>query len=277
MSLRALLKKYQLHRASILSDNLDRVLSASQHIQNAQATMKDMKNHIEHNQFESVLDAIDFFKRIKQVPQEDLIYEVKVNAFLINKPFSNKSAQLKYCAKEMKMLNQFTQNHSEFMQYCVMQRTDLDIYYFKRPTEAITFECTEPFFRDPIFYTARDLTLSRLNAYKKYAFFLKDEHSQILDSSKYSKSNQTSKGILEWTSNRIDLTELIYALYHSRSINNGKIDIAQITTAFEGLFKIELGDVYKTYSDIKHRKRSVTKFLDTLSNTMKSEITHSDF
>jgi hypothetical protein len=78
--------------------------------------------------------------------------------------------------------------------------------------------------------------------------------------------------IFKWTDKKIDLVELIYALYASRSLNNGKVDIADIATFFEKSFQLEIGDVYRKYIEIKNRKFETTKYLDHLSEILRKKI-----
>lgn len=89
--------------------------------------------------------------------------------------------------------------------------------------------------------------------------------------------NHTSLDInLRWTANKTDLVELIYGLYHSASINNGKASIQEIATTLENLFKIDLGDVYRTYSEIRNRKLIQIKFLDLMKSSLQNKINELD-
>lgn len=54
--------------------------------------------------------------------------------------------------------------------------------------------------------------------------------------------------------------ELIYALFGTKAINNGQIEIKEIAETFEIMFNIKLGDYCRTFQEIKRRKLSNTKF-----------------
>lgn len=58
--------------------------------------------------------------------------------------------------------------------------------------------------------------------------------------------------LLHWTSDKIDLVELIYAIAHS--INNGTASIEAIKNCFEYIFQINLGKIYDRVDDIKVRE-----------------------
>lgn len=60
------------------------------------------------------------------------------------------------------------------------------------------------------------------------------------------------------------MTELIYALHQSNSINNGPAEIKQIAKELDEVFIYDLGGFYRIYTEIR-RKKSRTKFLNHLS------------
>jgi hypothetical protein len=48
-------------------------------------------------------------------------------------------------------------------------------------------------------------------------------------------------------------------------LNLGQTDIKEIAETLQNVFHYELGDFYKTFSEIRGRQKSKTKFLDELS------------
>jgi hypothetical protein len=79
-----------------------------------------------------------------------------------------------------------------------------------------------------------------------------------------------------WTASKTAITELIYALYSNGSLNNGAADINTITSSFEDFFNIKLDNIYKTYSEIKGRKNSKTRFLEELTLNLQHKINKED-
>ncbi len=115
--------------------------------------------------------------------------------------------------------------------------------------------------------------------------FIRTEKEYILFCIKYislqKKEDDKSKMIktqvrLLWTATKIDLVELIYALYHARCINNGEAEIKNITEAFESLFNIDLGKYYRTYIDVTRRKINRSKFLSSLITLVEKEMIERD-
>lgn len=88
------------------------------------------------------------------------------------------------------------------------------------------------------------------------------------------RSSQSNN--LQWTGTKSALTELIYALYYSNVFNNGNVEIKEIVRAFQEALHFDLGDVYKTYSEIKSRKLRRTKFLEELAVSLRSQMEASD-
>ena len=73
---------------------------------------------------------------------------------------------------------------------------------------------------------------------------------------------------LKWTDNKNALIELIYGLHTQGVFNNGKTEIKDIAKYFEKMFGIELGDYYRSYLELRTRKISKTKFIDTLRDNL---------
>ncbi len=77
---------------------------------------------------------------------------------------------------------------------------------------------------------------------------------------------------VKWTGEKVDLIELVYAIYYSNKVNNGNVTLKQIVKLMEYSFSIELGDPYRTYSGIKDRQNSQARFLEELLQKFKEQI-----
>lgn len=234
------------------------------------ALLKDLKIVILKYGFGSLSEEIQFFKHTKQVPFNHLIYYLKVYEF---KNRINKMANSHWQEFIKEMRNgsyQFLMGHIDFVNYIDQGQTHLDIPYFTRGRSVqIMMIHTEDYFYDKDFNTSHDLLLAKVQANKRFIDYL-DDHS-------LQHSNNIQKSKLKWTSSKVALTELIYALYHSGALNNGNLEIKDVAYGMQKLFNFELGDFYKTYSEIKLRKSSRTKFLDELSYRLNNEINKYDF
>jgi hypothetical protein len=81
---------------------------------------------------------------------------------------------------------------------------------------------------------------------------------------------------LEWTESKSALVELIYALHYQGAVESSKAGIKEIAACFESLFRIELGDYYRTFTDIKLRKSGRAKFLESLKDNLLKKLDEAD-
>jgi hypothetical protein len=238
--------------------------------------LNTFKKEVVKSGFKSVNEEIVFFKTIKQVPLIDLIYFSEIRSFEIQFPKGDSHQQRKYIKKKLGKLNRFFLYNMDFGQYIQSEQTHLDQQYFTRDYfDNLPITSSKFYFQDPDFCTSYDMLLGKLKAYDQFIIYLQNR----LATSKQTKghsidvSNQVD---LQWTSTKTALTELIYALYHGRAINNGKTDIKVIASILEKVLHFDIGDFYKTFSDIKSRKISRTKFLDDLSAGLLSHMNNSE-
>ncbi|MNY64948.1 RteC protein [compost metagenome] len=72
------------------------------------------------------------------------------------------------------------------------------------------------------------------------------------------------------------MIELAYALHQSNCFNGGNIEFSEIMRSFEKTFEIDLGNYYKTVTEIKDRKNGRTKFLNMLSANLNQHFKNAD-
>ena len=72
------------------------------------------------------------------------------------------------------------------------------------------------------------------------------------------------------------MIELIYALHSTDAINNGTADIKDIAYFVERIFRIDLGNYYRAFLEIRMRKNGRTKFLDTLKEELIKRMDETD-
>ncbi len=80
------------------------------------------------------------------------------------------------------------------------------------------------------------------------------------------KQNRTSIGI-NWTGNKTDAIELVFALYTSGNFNNGKAEAKQLIRVFEESFQFKLDNYYDLLKKIRMRKGNRSSFLGSLKET----------
>jgi hypothetical protein len=70
-----------------------------------------------------------------------------------------------------------------------------------------------------------------------------------------------------WTAGKNELTELIYALYADRCLDDGRITLSRTISYMELLFNIDLGNAMRNFADMKVRN-TPTPFLDRLKTRL---------
>ena len=178
---------------------------------------------------------------------------------------------------ELDKLEKYFTENLEFYQYIRNNMMYLDDKYFVRGKLDIRlYVDTFIYDADPDFSTSHDYKVSKILANDLLSIYLKSEIS-FLERKEYS-SNKTfiiSKGKYTWTDSKTALTEFIYAIHSVKCINHGNIEIKEIANFMESLFKMDLGDFYRDYLQIKNRQNP-TKFLDSLKASLIKRIDEQD-
>lgn len=256
------------HQLSAVENSNTSTLKKSQEaIMLCRDLLSGLKQDIKQNPFTSIDNEIGFFKETKQIPLSNLIYHLEIYAFESLFLKATEKMQQKLLEKAQNKAHRFFIEHLDFINYIEQGQTHLDAHYFTRNHSShLSMMQAQDYFFDMDFNTSHDLLLGKTNAFKRFSSYLAN-HNTCNGNSIGPKETQ-----LKWTSSKVALTELIYALYHSRVINYGNSDIKDIAMVFQNSFNFELGDFYKTYSDIRGRKNDRTKFLDELSMALTSEM-----
>ena len=119
--------------------------------------------------------------------------------------------------------------------------------------------------------TTHDYRVALIMANDLFSVHIEDKLDEINTSCNI--NHPSLKSNLNWTGNKIDLVELIYALHHQKVINGGNTDIKELTLHISKVFNIELDEnVYRWYLDIKNRKKIRTKFLFGLAENLNNKI-----
>ncbi len=242
------------------------LFKAEKGIAHTEKCIKVLRERVLEKGFFSKAEEIIFFKHIKPQFFSKLIYYVKLYNIESKRPRNGIKYQIKYLKHQINKLQIFFNENLEFYYYYRRGATTLDEHYFIRgksnmrsPTQLIHF------FSDQDFSTSRDSAVSTIMAFEMLIVYLEQEIEKLESLSKASKSvlsNHHSK--LTWTGNKTELIELIYALQSSGRINSGNADIKEMAILFEKIFHLDLGNYYHTFTEIRARKSSRTKFLDRL-------------
>ena len=238
--------------------------------------IKYCRNILEKYRKEIYLDGfpdtpaeILFFKIQKQIPLTCLAYYSNLYSYLNNLPKGGKKFQESFIELEINRLNNFFLNESEFSRYMELNQNHLDEFYFTRKFNFNLASKTYLFYTDPNYNTSHDLVLAELNANKLYLKFLQQQFNNMNNSIEVNFSSTTK---LQWTESKAALIELIYALHEQKAFNGVKVDLKDIASFFQNVYEFDKADVYRTFTELKSRKKSQTQFLDELSFNLSSRM-----
>ena len=233
--------------------------------------LTEMKNHISENGFSNDNEEIEFFKTIKPQILGKLIYYNKVFRIETSSPVMDGKMYFKYFSNELQELKQEFKEHSynsDFYRYYRSGRTDMDHIFFQLGNIDINFGLNSFVFEiDTNFSTYYDYKVAKIISNELlYNYLLSkttpDESEDLLFVN--SRNNKT----LFWSESKNALIELIYALYASGAIANGRTGISQISRVFQSCFNVQLTDIHHAFHRMKDRTGERTLFLKQLISSL---------
>ena len=183
-----------------------------------------------------------------------------------SRPIGSDTVQKEFTLKQLDVLKDYFDKNIDFYRYYRAHRTDLDKHYFLRSQPDIeTYFDSFYFERDRKFSTGFDLKVATILANDMLSNYLNAELVKESLPNKHQFDNTNIQKVkAKWTGSKVALIELIYAFHASKCINNGNSDLKKMTSFVENLFDIDLGDVYRTFIEIRGRKGSRVQCLDDL-------------
>lgn len=257
---------------TILGASETMLTKASNGILACNKTLAELKEIVDKKDFNTVPEEIDFFKNVKPIPMSLLIYFTEVRSCELRMPKAGNTYKIQFLQKELRKINKFFHRNADFVHYMEQGYSYLDHQFFTRNhRNNFPFTPMTDYYQFPEFSTSQDILWAKVKAMYRFIHYirqalkrLKVDDSDIFEEKKHK--------VLVWTGPKTALTELIYALFSNGAINHGAADINTITDSFEDFFNIKLENVYKTYSEIKARKSSKTKFLEELTLNLQQKI-----
>ncbi|MBI9040219.1 RteC domain-containing protein [Lutibacter sp.] len=259
-------------------ENDDILITSEKCITKIRQALKETRKIVLTNEFKSKSDEIEFFKIIKPRLVSKFIYYAKIFKVISKVPKGNVKVQKKYLENELRVMQTYFNDHLLFYHYYQKNGHHSDELFFLRKNKNINIQFDfEESYSDDEFTTNLDTTFSKFKAFEKAIIYFNAEIVK-LDSNQNNNSYylNNKKSNLTWTAKKVYLVELIYALFGTKAINNGQIEIKEIAETFEIMFNIKLGDYYRTFQEIKRRKLSNTKFLRQLSANLEKQIAESE-
>lgn len=220
--------------------------------------------------FPDLKSEIEFFKEFKPHLLGLLIqYDLQLS-FLLDYQACLIEELETFIKREVEKINHFFSVHREIVTYMQLNRSEMDEFYFLRKSKkSVSCVRSYRFGYDKHFTTSHDTFVAEINAYTRYLIFLK---RQLAPSSKDILAPAKK---LDWTGSKVALTELGFALHHSKVIGNGNTSLKVVMDSLENFTGVKLGDYHHT--SIRFRNRSnPTKFLTELQEGLTNWIENLD-
>ncbi|SHG25768.1 RteC protein [Salegentibacter echinorum] len=256
--------------------NLNEFSNVEEGIKISRKYLQKLRVVLRENNFINKENEILFFKKQKPFIYGQLKFYAKLYKYLLQKPRGTDKSKRKYLDTEIKKLQEYYYHNAEFIKYYRQNATFLDEFYFLRGNDNIgLLSDTSHFYTDAEFSTSHDNAVAKILAYD---LLLNHYTNELNDLKKSTRKISNNEKLLEslsltWTSNKIDLIELIYSLIASGTV---KGDIKDLATAFEKIFDINLGNYYRSFLEIRGRKEDYARFLDLLKTSLLKKIKEAD-
>lgn len=236
-----------------------------------QDLLSGMKKQVLEHHFTESNEEIEFFRIIKPQILGKLIYYNKVYRIETSCPVNGGKMYYKYFSGELQHLKNEYKEHicnSDFYRYYRSGRTDRDHDFFKLGRINLNTGLNSFIFEvDTQFSTYYDYKVSRIIADELLYNYLIIKTNPVDKPDMVLQNAESTKDIL-WTESKNALIELIYALYVSGAISHGKTGIRKISSLFQIVFRIQLGDIHHAFHRMKERAGNRALFLEQLKSSL---------
>ena len=236
-----------------------------------------IKKLVSQSDFKSEQEEIMFFKELKPLFTAKLIYCNSVYKIETKKPFGSARILKKYYNKELDKLKLYFDNNLDFYKYYRTGSTYLDYKYFVRGKFDIKLSLDNYYFEtDTKFTTSHDFKVAKILANDLIQLYLENQLIQLDQKQDKTKSQRNPNAKLTWTSSKVALTELLYALQTEGVFNNGTADLKLIAEYLEEVFNIDLGQYRRTFLEIRVCKEERAKFISSLRDKLLKRMDDTD-
>ena len=231
--------------------------------------INELKIFIRNYSFKNEQEEILFFKELKPSVCCLLLYYIRLYHIEERRLGKTDFAQSVYLSKELKQVEKNNEQIGNFYQYYKSGNTNFDYLYFCRGSYNILLDTScNSFEKERFFSTNHDYDVANIMANDLLKNYLIAEADKLNSQLYYQAIDVMYNHKMQWTDSKTSLVELIYALYSSGCINNGNISLKKMAQFTEAMFQIEIGDPYRTFLEIRGRKKSRTAFLDEMKNKL---------
>jgi hypothetical protein len=238
--------------------------------------IQDLRELVLQGGLTSTEEEIYFFKYIKPNVMVYFLFFYYLQQIENVRPKGTIDIISKYLQKKHKTFDTFLHNRNGYYYYYKSNDTQHDEQYFIRCNLKPGAYCHHPYsMLDSDFATSHDYLFADFKAHEMVIDYLSTEINKLeilRNNQKLGFEKAIGKSPFNWTDNKIAIAELIYALVESGSINHGKVDISSLAVHICQMFNIDEFDIYRTYVDIKNRKKNPVPFIDRIRENLLKRI-----
>lgn len=249
-------------RTKEIATNADDVIALGKALNRMRKIVMELKQFTAQYKFVDEQEEIRFFKEIKPVLLSQYLYCKRKFRILLVDSFQDSKSRMDNYSKTLRNLQHYAEKNKSFYEYCMSGSTDRDSHYFTRHSA-----WNIPIGADEKFSTVYDVKLAKILAHELVKEFLLNTIRKV-----EFKTKDPTLNPLQWTTQKIALVELIYALHSTGVFNYGKTDIKQIVECFEEMFSVDLGNYARVFADIRIRKKGHANFLEQLKTRFSEHI-----
>lgn len=242
----------------------------------ALSTMEEVKAYVLSHPFGSPEEEINFFRNLKPRIASHYIYYNAVRKIEVQKPQGGEKVVRKHYECALAWVKSYFENNLDFYTYYRKNCTYLDDYYFLRNQFNIELDLDSYAFElDRSFSTSHDYKVAKIIANDRFQVYVESQLATLFRTYNHDQAAAPVSN-LRWTASKSSLIELMYALHAEGAFNNGAADLKYVAENFERLFKIDLGQYHRVFLEIRYRKNSRTKYLDSLRERLITRMDEAD-
>lgn len=260
----------------VLKNASDDVLTVSlEIIHYIEKKLKEIYKWLKKYVFLSIQEEIYFFKELKPRMVSKLLFYKELLKLEASLPPSKKKKR-KHYEELLTAIHQYVITNKEFYEYYRSRTSFRDEELFVRHCykDIIKYDCCLINF-DSKLSTSHDFNVATIIANDMFTSYLENKLDELNGKCKFNITQIDHK--FNWTGTKVDLTEIVYGFQATGSINNGNFDLKEFAIFLGTMFNMEIdSNLYGNYSDIKSRKVSKTRFINTMSDKLKEKMDNED-
>lgn len=236
------------------------------------STIVQVNDHVRSVPFSNEQEEIHFFKKIKPEFDGRMIFYLMLLR-LSQCSLQTGNTEVAGLSNQLHLIDLFYKTENAFYLYYKLDRTHLDDKYFLRKSNS--FEV--PYDEDHVHFDLQTNTYMSAKAARIVAYELFKEHINRtflapLSATLGKKENKNEPG-LRWAASVADFMEFVYSAHEYGLFGKG-IKISTLINFLAPYFGVKVTNGYKTWEDIRLRKKDRTPFIRSLLTSLERRIDH---